>query len=355
MNHGGDAAEQMMRMSLEGVEIAARISGAAVKELALFLYLAIKSAEKGDGKTKTRGKARLDAMLKSGKPLEIFTLRDEELKRFAKGAKEYGIVYCVLRGVKNCPDGLCDVMVKADDAPKISRLVERLGIATVVRGEPDSDVHRPDDWRPQEPYTPDGYRPWTEPDGGLNFDLFPQTPDDIMPDTGTENRYASDTDRLIDEFLGIPDSTDGWMGDPVLANADMADWFNPKAERPKPESAKSDASRADTQKPAPSKTEPPNAAKGEPDSRPFPTGAPQPRQSEPTYGDRKKPEKRTSSKKSVKQEMREIEAARKAKEKETPKRDDREKSKGREKPAPTTTTHRQPERGKRKPKRENTK
>ena len=37
MNHSGDAAEQIVRMSLEGVEVAARITGTAAKEVALLL------------------------------------------------------------------------------------------------------------------------------------------------------------------------------------------------------------------------------------------------------------------------------------------------------------------------------
>ena len=37
MNHSGDAAEQIVRMSLEGVEVAAKITGTAAKEVALLL------------------------------------------------------------------------------------------------------------------------------------------------------------------------------------------------------------------------------------------------------------------------------------------------------------------------------
>jgi hypothetical protein len=42
MNHSGDAAEQIVRMSLEGVEVAAKITGTAAKELAVFLVAALK-------------------------------------------------------------------------------------------------------------------------------------------------------------------------------------------------------------------------------------------------------------------------------------------------------------------------
>lgn len=39
MNPSGDAAEQVVRLSLEGVEVAAKITGSAAKEVAALLYL----------------------------------------------------------------------------------------------------------------------------------------------------------------------------------------------------------------------------------------------------------------------------------------------------------------------------
>ena len=38
MSYSGDAAEQVVRMSLEGAEVAARITGQGAKEIALLLY-----------------------------------------------------------------------------------------------------------------------------------------------------------------------------------------------------------------------------------------------------------------------------------------------------------------------------
>ena len=70
-------------------------------------------------------------MLKSGKELKVFTISKEHLKQFAKEAKRYGVVYCALRGKDKSSDGLVDVMVRAEDASKINRIVERFKLATV--------------------------------------------------------------------------------------------------------------------------------------------------------------------------------------------------------------------------------
>ena len=56
MNNGGDAAEQVVRLSLEGFEVAARLSGSAAKNIALLLVSVLKQEQK------TKGKARQNAM-----------------------------------------------------------------------------------------------------------------------------------------------------------------------------------------------------------------------------------------------------------------------------------------------------
>ena len=78
MNAGGDAAEQIVRMSLEGVEVAARITGNGAKNLAVLIAAVLKEEQK------THGKARLTNMIKSGHELKVFTVQQKDLKTFAK-------------------------------------------------------------------------------------------------------------------------------------------------------------------------------------------------------------------------------------------------------------------------------
>lgn len=125
MNTGGEAGEQIVRMSLNGVEVAAKITGEGAKQLAVLLYTILKEQDK------TKGAARLSSMLRSGKELKVFTVRQSELKTFAKEAKRYGVLYCAIKGIGKSPDGLVDIMVRAEDASKINRIVERFELATV--------------------------------------------------------------------------------------------------------------------------------------------------------------------------------------------------------------------------------
>lgn len=126
MNYGGDAAEQVVRMSLEGVEVAARISGNGAKNIAILLAAVLKEEQK------TTGKARLTNMLKSGKELKVYTIQNKDLKKFSEEAKRYGVLYCVLKDKNNKSDNaIVDVIARAEDAAKIQRITERFQLATV--------------------------------------------------------------------------------------------------------------------------------------------------------------------------------------------------------------------------------
>ena len=82
MTTGGETADQMTRMTLQGIEVAAEIAmkagGGISRSLAATLYAIITD------KKKVKGKTRLDAMLKSGKELKVFAIRLAILKNSAK-------------------------------------------------------------------------------------------------------------------------------------------------------------------------------------------------------------------------------------------------------------------------------
>ena len=86
MNNGGDAAEQVVRLSLEGFEVAAKLTGSAAKNVALLLVSVLKQEQQ------TKGKARLTNMIKSGKELKVFSIPNKDLAQFTKQAKRYGVM-----------------------------------------------------------------------------------------------------------------------------------------------------------------------------------------------------------------------------------------------------------------------
>lgn len=126
--NSADTADQMMKMTLEGIEVAAEIGlkagGEAAKSLAVTLYAIITDNKK------IRGKTNLDNLLKSGKELKVFAIHHKDLEKFCIEAKHYGVLYSVLKE-KDKTDGIVDIMVKAEDASKISRMVDKFDLATI--------------------------------------------------------------------------------------------------------------------------------------------------------------------------------------------------------------------------------
>ena len=86
MNTSGDAAESIVRMSLQALEVAVKLSGSGAKNVAAIMIAMLKDQKQ------TKGKTRLTNMLKSGKELKVFTVKEEDLRKFTEEAKRYGVL-----------------------------------------------------------------------------------------------------------------------------------------------------------------------------------------------------------------------------------------------------------------------
>ena len=82
MNTSSDAAEQIVRMTLQGMEVALRVSGSGAKNIAAMLVAIAKDQQK------VKGKTSLTNMLKSGRPLKVFSIRENDIKKFTEEAKQ---------------------------------------------------------------------------------------------------------------------------------------------------------------------------------------------------------------------------------------------------------------------------
>lgn len=123
--------------------MALKISGKAAVRLAAMLSAVLK------GQNKSRGAVRLATMLRSGAQLEIFTIPQNQAKEWARRAKQYSILYTMVKDHAN--DGQVDLIVRAADAPRINRIAERFGIAAVTSAQiaaepvPEQSLSEPDE------------------------------------------------------------------------------------------------------------------------------------------------------------------------------------------------------------------
>ena len=131
MNTSGDAAEQVVRLSLEGFEVIARITGSGAKEALAMIYAVLK-----DNEQQSIGKTNLINMLRTCKNIKIFSMPKEHLEKFVKESKKYGILYCTLLD-KNAKsqDSVVDIMVRGEDAARIDRIVQRYNLPILDTAE----------------------------------------------------------------------------------------------------------------------------------------------------------------------------------------------------------------------------
>lgn len=187
---GNEAADQVVSMSLRGIEVMAKISGEGAKHLAAYLFAVLQ------GQKQTRGRTRLENLLRSGKELKVFAVRNEDLPTFCKEAKRYGVLYCALRDKKNV-DGLCDVMVRAEDASKINRIVERFQLATVDTASIKQEIEQARQERQQ---------------GHLEAEPAMEAATTVEHEPATTEQEASTpaiSEDFLDELLGKPEPREG--------------------------------------------------------------------------------------------------------------------------------------------------
>lgn len=198
MNTGGEAAEQIVRMSLEGFEVAAKITGAGAKNIAILLYSILKEEKK------TKGKARLTSMLRSGKELKVFTVKRGDLQKFTQEAKKYGVLYCVLTDRKNKdPNAEVDVIARAEDASKISRIVERFNLASVDTASIVTTAEKSRDAKDGQP----------------------------EPEITTPEK--AEKDKLMDALMGKPMQKEENAPNPSVAKTEKSPLSEPTSEQPR--------------------------------------------------------------------------------------------------------------------------
>ena len=191
MSYSGDAAEQVVRMSLEGTEVAVKLAGSGAKQLAILLYAILRE------QTKTKGKTRLTNMLRSGKELKVFAVKDADLKQFCREAKKYGVLYCVLKD-RDATDGITDIMVRAEDASKVNRIFERFELSTVDMASVKQEIERDRAEKAGE----DIPAPEQDTDAFLDELLAPPPEQEGQPSAPERTTPQQDMDDFLSEVLG---------------------------------------------------------------------------------------------------------------------------------------------------------
>ncbi|WP_417079624.1 PcfB family protein, partial [Hominenteromicrobium sp.] len=126
--------------------MALRLSGMAAKNFALFVYAVLKDQKK------THGKTRLVRMLREQRPFKFFNIPTEHMREFATEAKTHGLLYVPIRN-KQKADRI-EVVVFADDASKVQRIFDNLGLDAVKAQAGEATIASVQEQEKQAPAAP---------------------------------------------------------------------------------------------------------------------------------------------------------------------------------------------------------
>lgn len=119
-------AVQIIRLAYDGMEIAIKVGsgGLSAIQKAVDFFKGMLDYEKSIGKTSMR------KLLMKGGDLQVFQFRTEDMKKFEKLAKKYGIFYSTLPDI-NREDGMSEVLFHSEAVPRVNILMQKLGIGKV--------------------------------------------------------------------------------------------------------------------------------------------------------------------------------------------------------------------------------
>ena len=127
MNPSADAADQIVRVSMNGTKYIVRVASKQSKEAAEKLARAMIAAMKQ--KNKKVGSMRKGNLIKSGIRLDIADISISDIRRFAAQAKKYGVLYTIVKD-KSSPDGSAQLMYRANDKEKVNMIFQHIGRPT---------------------------------------------------------------------------------------------------------------------------------------------------------------------------------------------------------------------------------
>lgn len=129
MDTSGEVADLLVREGIQLTEESIKLLAAGSKNLAALLWALAKDEKKLVGKT---GMARL---IREGKELKVFRLKESDLEEFKKFAKK-NVLFSVVKDTK-AADGLVDLVTNADFVAQVNLFMERRGYPAPDQGQED--------------------------------------------------------------------------------------------------------------------------------------------------------------------------------------------------------------------------
>ena len=148
MDVSAEAADVVVREGLQAADIAARLAADGMKNLAAFLLALEKQDFKVVGETTAKRLARENA------PAVVLEIKPDEIDRFKKLAKDYGVLYFMVRE-KNSHSGMVNVVSNQNYAAQLNTIMEQMGYPIPRKAKEEEAPKKAKSRAPQEKSSPE--------------------------------------------------------------------------------------------------------------------------------------------------------------------------------------------------------
>lgn len=119
MDVSGEVADLMVKESIVLTEESIKLLAAGSKNLAAFLWALAKDSKKLVGKT------NMGRLLREGKELKVFRIKEDDLNEFKNFAKK-NVLFAAVKDTRSA-DGMVDLVTNVDFVSQVNLFMERRG------------------------------------------------------------------------------------------------------------------------------------------------------------------------------------------------------------------------------------
>ena len=168
MDVSGEVADLMLKQGMEATEKAVKLAASGVKNVAALLVALAKSDRQIIGKTSVK------KLTKDPAPAVVLPLKSEDMDRFSKLAKQYGVTYIIARP-KGKDGGDVDIISNQNYAPQLNALYQAMGYPL-----PEQQTQaKEDDAKKAQPRVP---QEKSSPERGNGSKVQTRTPEPAQPE-----------------------------------------------------------------------------------------------------------------------------------------------------------------------------
>lgn len=173
MDPSGEAADLVLKESIEVTEKTVKLAASGIKNVAALLIALAKSDRQIIGKTSVKKLTRETA------PAVVLPLKSEDVDKFAKLAKQYGVTYIIARP-KGKNGGDVDIISNENYAPQLNALYQAMGYPlSEQQTQAKEDAAKEDDAKKAEPRVP---QEKSSPERGNGSKVQTRTPEPAQPE-----------------------------------------------------------------------------------------------------------------------------------------------------------------------------